>query len=266
MTILGKIVAHKKKELAKIAGLVSCADLEKSKLFNRETISLSELLLDKNKTGIIAEFKRKSPSKGVINAAASVVEVTTGYFREGASGISILTDNQFFGGSSADLSLARENNIFPILRKDFIVDEYQVIESKAIGADVILLIAAALKKSEILNFARLARSLGMEVLLEIHEPFELEKVNQYVNIIGVNNRNLKTFVVNSSISEEIADRIPSGFLRISESGISSPHTIRILKNAGYNGFLVGEKFMATPDPVKAFAEFVKNISLNNGQN
>jgi len=259
MTILEKIIAHKKKELAKIAGVITCADLEKSKLFNREPISLSELLLDKNKAGIIAEFKRKSPSKGVINSTASVTDVTTGYFREGASGISILTDNQFFGGSSADLSLARENNIFPILRKDFIIDEYQVIESKAIGADVILLIAAVLEKSEILSLASLARSLGMEVLLEIHEPLELGKVNQHVNIIGVNNRNLKTFVVNTHISEEIADKIPSGFLRISESGISSPHIIRNLKNAGYNGFLIGEKFMAAPDPVKAFAEFVKII-------
>lgn len=259
MTILDKIIAHKKKELAKIAGVTSVGDLEKRTMFKREIIPLSGFLLDKSKTGIIAEFKRKSPSKGIINSVASVVDVTSGYFREGASGVSILTDSQFFGGSSADLSIARENNMFPILRKDFIINEYQVMESKAIGADAILLIAAVLGKSGTLNLARLARSLGLEVLLEIHEPEELDMVSQYVNIIGVNNRNLKTFEVNTDISEEIADKIPPGFIRISESGISSPQIIKKLNIAGYHGFLIGEKFMYTTDPVKTFAEFVKDL-------
>lgn len=260
MTILDKIIAHKKMELATNAAMTSIHDLENRKLFRREVISLSEFLLDKSKTGIIAEFKRKSPSKGIINSEASVVEVTSGYFREGASGVSILTDNQFFGGSAVDLSLARENSTFPILRKDFIIDEYQVIESKAIGADAILLIAAALGKPEILTLAHLARSLGLEVLLEIHGNEELDKVNQYVNILGVNNRNLKTFEVNTDTSEKLADKMPAGFIKISESGISSPQIIRKLKTAGYHGFLIGEKFMYAPDPVKAFAEFVKLIN------
>lgn len=259
MTILDKIIAHKRKELSAVSKVTIVKDLEKSKLFKREVISLSESLCDKNKTGIIAEFKRKSPSKGIINSEASVAEVTSGYFREGASGVSVLTDNHFFGGSSADLFLARENDDLPILRKDFIIDEYQVIESKAIGADAILLIAAALKKYEILNLAHLARSLGLEILLEVHGEDELETVNQYINMIGVNNRNLKTFEVNTDISERIVNKIPPGFIRVSESGISSPQIIKRLKIVGYDGFLIGEKFMSTPDPIKAFSEFVKLI-------
>lgn len=259
MTILDKIIENKKKELKVLTGVTSVGDLEKSRLFKREPISLSKHILDRTRTGIIAEFKRKSPSKGLINSSSSVMEVTSGYFREGASGVSVLTDNQFFGGSTSDLLNAREKSSFPILRKDFIIDEYQVIESKSIGADAILLIAAALDNQAILNLSRLARSLGLEVLLEIHEQDELDIVNQYVNIIGVNNRNLKTFEVNTDISEKIADKIPPGFLRISESGISSPQILKKLRTSGYDGFLMGEKFMCTPDPVKAFNEFVKDI-------
>jgi indole-3-glycerol phosphate synthase len=260
MTILDKIIENKKKELEVLVVETAVRDLENSRLFKREVISLSEFLLDKSKTGIIAEFKRKSPSKSIINLSSSVVEVTSGYFREGASGISVLTDTQFFGGSTSDLLSAREKSIFPILRKDFIIDEYQVIESKSIGADAILIIAAVLGHKEILSLARLARSLGMEVLLEIHEPAELDKVNQYVNIIGINNRNLKTFEVNTDISEKLAKKIPEGFLKISESGITSPLVIKKLRIAGYNGFLMGEKFMSTSNPVKAFSEFVKDLN------
>jgi len=266
MTILDDIIAYKKNDLTKKASLFPICDLENSKLFDRCINSLSDSLLEKNKSGIIAEFKRKSPSRGVINADAKILEVTTGYLSEGASGISILTDDKFFGGSSADLTVACVNNLFPLLRKDFIISEYQVIESKAIGADAILLIAAALKKNEVRNLARLARSLGLEVLLEIHDKRELDMLNQYINIIGVNNRNLKTFEVNTEISEKIADMIPKGFTRISESGISSSRIVIKLKDAGYDGFLVGEKFMSTPDPVKAFSEFVKAINVEYDKN
>jgi len=259
MTILDKIIENKKKELEVLTAVSSIGDMEKGRLFKRETVSLSEFLLDRNRTGIIAEFKRKSPSKGVINSSSSVVEVAFGYFKEGACGVSVLTDHKFFGGSPFDLMNAREKSSFPILRKDFILDEYQVIESKAIGADAILLIAAVLEKQEVLNLSRLAHSLGLEILLEVHEQNELDKVNQYTNIIGINNRNLRTFEVNTDISEKIAHRIPPGFLRISESGISSPQTIKKLKTAGYHGFLIGEKFMSTSDPVQAFAEFVKEL-------
>ena len=259
MTILDKIIENKKRELNLLIEATPVRNLEKSRLFKRQIISLSEFLLDKSKTGIIAEFKRKSPSRGIINSLSAIEEVTAGYFREGASGVSVLTDTQFFGGSNADLLSIREKSFFPILRKDFIIDEYQVIESKSIGADAILLIAAALGKKEILNLSRLARSLGLEVLLEIHEPNELEKVNPHVNIIGVNNRNLKTFEVNTDISEKLAEKIPDGVLKISESGITSSRVIKKLRDSGYNGFLIGEKFMCSSDPVKAFTEFVKEL-------
>lgn len=259
MTILENIIANKKRELVFLKKLASVRDLENSLFFNRKVISLSESLLDKKKTGIVAEFKRKSPSRGIINSTSQIEEVTKGYFSEGAAGVSILTDTQFFGGSNADIINVREKNLFPVLRKDFIIDEYQVIESKSIGADVILLIAAILEEKEVMQFSALARSLGMEVLLEIHDPADLGKVNRYVNIIGVNNRNLKTFEVNTEISEKLIGKIPEGYLKISESGITSGKTIEKLRSSGYNGFLIGGKFMSTADPVKAFSEFVKDI-------
>jgi indole-3-glycerol phosphate synthase len=256
MTILDKIIENKRKEVSLLAESTSVKSLENSEFFKRDIISLSKSLLNSNNSGIIAEFKRKSPSKGVLNSYSSVKEVTSGYFRDGASGISVITDYQFFGGTNIDISSIREKSQFPILRKDFIIDEYQIIESKSIGADVILLIAAVLGKKEILNFSGLARSLGLEVLLEIHEYEELDKVNQHINIIGVNNRNLKTFEVKTDVSEVLAKKIPDEFLKISESGISSIQVLKKLRLCGYNGFLIGEKFMSSPDPVKAFAEFV----------
>jgi Indole-3-glycerol phosphate synthase len=259
VTILDKIIAVKKTEVSLLAGVTAVRDLERSSFFKRDTISLSGFLSDRNKTGIIAEFKRRSPSKGIINSSSAVDEVTSGYCREGASGVSVLTDTQFFGGSITDLMLIREKSIFPILRKDFIIDEYQVIQSKSAGADAILLIASALETREIENLSKLSQSLGMEVLLEIHEPSELEKVNRHINIIGVNNRNLKTFEVNTDISENIVQKIPGGFLKISESGINSSQIVKKLRVSGYDGFLIGEKFMSTPDPVKAFSEFVKDL-------
>ena len=266
MTIIDEIVANKRRELDIITGINPLNNLESLKYFSRETISLSEFLLDKNKTGIIAEFKRKSPSKGIINANASVIEVTSGYCRDGASGLSVLTDTQFFGGSTSDLISTRESTDYPVLRKDFIIDEYQVIESKAIGADAILLIAAVLNRHEILELARLAHSLGLEVLLEIHEAEELIKINEYIDIIGVNNRDLKTFNVDTDTSLNIISRLPAEFIKISESGISSPGMIRKLKNAGYNGCLIGEKFMLSGDPVRAFSDFVKDIKLYDVKN
>jgi indole-3-glycerol phosphate synthase len=259
MTILDKIIENKKKEVSLLKELTPLKELEKSSLFDRRVISMAESLIDGKKTGIIAEFKRKSPSKGVINSSSGAKEVASGYFKEGASGVSILTDTQFFGGSNADLSFKREKDFFPILRKDFIVDEYQIIESKSIGADIILLIAAVLSKEEILNLSKLSFSLGLEVLLEIHEPSEIDKISEYVNIIGVNNRNLGTFEVDIKTSERLSQKIPGGLLKISESGISSPGVIKELRSYGYNGFLIGERFMSEADPVNAFKEFVKYL-------
>ena len=259
MTILEKIIENKKKELAILEKLTPVNELEKSGYFKRQPYSLSSFIADKNKTGIVAEFKRKSPSRGIINSFSLPGDVVSGYFREGASGVSILTDTQFFGGSVSDLMIVRDKCDFPILRKDFIIDEYQVIESKSVGADTILLIAAVLNAGEIVRLAKLARSLGMEVLLEVHGSEELDKVNQFVNIIGVNNRNLKTFEVDMESSVKTAGKIPSGFCRISESGISSSSAIKNLRTYGFDGFLMGERFMSTDDPVKAFSDFVTEL-------
>ena len=204
MTILQKIIAHKKNEPAALKENLAIRSLENNELFSRKTLSLSDSVLNPARSGIIAEFKRKSPSKGIINSQVQVGEVTLGYNRAGASGLSILSDGKFFGGSCNDLLLARELNSIPILRKDFIIDEFQVIESKAYGADAILLIAAVLDKKQVFKLAKLSYSLSMEVLLEIHSARELIMINDYVKIIGINNRDLNTFRLNTKISFEVS--------------------------------------------------------------
>lgn len=259
MNILGEIIAAKKKEAELSAEKIPVELLRKKEYFTRSTLSLSDYLLDSNKTGIIAEFKRKSPSGGILNATAAVAEVTGGYSRSGASALSVLTDTEYFGGSDSDLSVARACNNLPVLRKDFVISEYQVFESKAIGADAILLIAAVLESTRLRDLARLAQSLGLEVLMEVHTEEELDKVNGYVDVIGVNNRNLDTLVVDINTSLRLADKIPDDFVKISESGITSPEAIILLRDAGYQGFLIGGRFMASPDPVKAFEGFVNSI-------
>lgn len=262
MTILDEIVANKRKELALAIEKTSLRDLEKRKLFNRKMLSMTGFITHPEKTGIIAEFKRKSPSRGVINADVTIEEVTTGYFRSGASALSILTDRTYFGGSEKDLARARELNPLPILRKDFILDEYQIIEARAMGADAILLIAAVLSASQVLHLARFARSLEMQVLLEIHGRQELDRICEFVDMVGVNNRDLNTFEVDMEVSLELAGEIPPDFVRISESGITSPLVVKKLKSAGFQGFLIGENFMRAPDPVLAFSDFVKLIMFD----
>jgi indole-3-glycerol phosphate synthase len=259
MNVLEQIIANKKRETEELKNKAPVHRLEKSKYFQRETYAMSEFILSKTKTGIIAEFKRRSPSKGVMNSHSTVEEVTTGYFRSGASGLSILTDTAFFGGSSSDLMRARRLNSIPILRKDFIIDEYQVIETKAIGADVVLIIAAALSREKAKNLSRLARSFGLQVLLEVHNSRELGHLNEFVNMIGVNNRNLGTGVVDTETSVQMAEDIPEGFIKISESGITTPLIMNKLRNCGFQGFLIGERFMREPDPAVAFSEFVNQI-------
>ena len=259
MTVLEKIISNKKKEVAALKEQYSVRDLEKCKLFSRTTLSLSEFIVNPFRSGIVAEFKRKSPSGGIMNSNSPVEEVTKGYSSAGASGLSILTDKLFFGGDCADLINTRKHNKIPILRKEFIIDEFQVIESKASGADAILLIASLLDNKQLTTLARLSRTMNMEVLFEIHSLQELDNINEYVNIIGVNNRDLRTLTTNIELSAELADKIPGEFIKISESGISTPQTIIDLKVAGYNGFLIGEYFMSKPDPVNAFIDFVKMI-------
>lgn len=234
------------------------AELEKRPFFGRQVLSLRASLRDPDKTGIIAEFKRRSPSKGVINDRVSVVEVTKGYTEAGAACLSVLTDRDFFGGSPADLEAARVNAI-PILRKDFIIDEYQILEARAMGADVILLIAACLKPKEVERLAEFAASLGLEVLLEIHGDDELDHICDATPIVGVNNRDLKTFTVDIERSIRLSQQLPVGKLLIAESGINRVETMWHMRDSGFHGFLVGEHFMKEQDPAIAFASFVQQL-------
>jgi indole-3-glycerol phosphate synthase len=258
MNILDTIVAHKKTEVAERKKQVSVAELEKKDLFARPTLSLHSFLLDENKTGIIAEYKRKSPSKGIINDNATVEEVTAAYAKYGASGISVLTDTEFFGGSLNDLVAATINDV-PLLRKDFMIDEYQLIEAKAYGAEVILLIAACLTPAEVRTMAITAKDLGLEVLLEIHNDEELDHICDEVGLVGVNNRNLKTFEVSIDTSLHLINKIPKDKLAVAESGISDVDTIVTLRQAGFKGFLIGENFMKQASPSVAFADFVNQL-------
>ena len=259
MNILEKIVGQKRIEVAAQKKLVPIGELEKMPAFRREVLSLTQSLLREDSTGIIAEFKRRSPSKGVINGTADVVKVTMGYASNGAAALSVLTDEEFFGGSKDDLVSARINNI-PVLRKDFMIDEYQLVEARAIGADVILLIAACLSPAEVKHLAGFAKRLGLEVLLEIHHEGELGHICGDCDVVGVNNRDLKTFTVDIqtslSLSEKIADKV-----KISESGITDPDTIALLRSAGFKGFLIGENFMKQQDPAIAFASFVHRLNM-----
>lgn len=263
-TILDEIIAYKRKEVESCKELFAVKELEAKPLFKREPLSLKKSILDPMKTGIITEFKRKSPSKGVINDHAFVDDVTQGYAAAGASGLSILTDFNFFGGSIDDLMIARQINNIPILRKEFIIDEYQIIEAKAHGADVILLIAACLDSEQIKSLFTTAKNLGLEVLLEIHDDEEFEKINGHADLVGINNRNLKTFEVNLDHSKALADKLPSEIPKIAESGISNPDTIIDLKNHGFDGFLIGENFMKTANPGHAFNDFVNVINTRKG--
>ena len=258
MNILETIIEEKKIEVSKKKAELSVEALQNSEFFNRKIFSLKEFLLDESKTGIIAEFKRKSPSKGIINDRSDVVEVTNAYTINGASCLSVLTDEIFFGGSAEDLMRARVNDI-PILRKDFIIDEYQIVEARAMGADVILLIAACLSPERVKELALFANALQLEVLLEIHNEEELQHICDATEIVGINNRDLKTFKVDINRSIELGKKIPVDKIKIAESGINNIETIRTFKNAGFHGFLIGENFMKEPDPTIAFADFVQQL-------
>ena len=258
MNILDKIISHKRIEVEKNKNHVPASELESRIYFNRETLSLKQSLTDENKTGIITEYKRRSPSKGTINDRDTVEAVTRDYSAFGASGLSILTDREFFGGSADDLLVARKNNL-PILRKDFMIDEYQLIEAKAFGADVILLIAACLSKSDVKRLTSVAKTLGLEVLLELHDESELDHIVPQVDLVGVNNRNLKNFEVDLQRSALLSQKIGNEFIKIAESGITSAKDIHYLQQFGFRGFLIGEYFMKQDDPGKAFREFVKTL-------
>lgn len=259
MNILEKIIADKRKEVELKKTIIPISQLENSNLFGRNTISISQKL--KNSTsGIIAEFKRRSPSKSIINPTANVGDVAVGYEKAGVCGMSVLTDLKYFGGSLEDLMLARASCDLPLLRKEFIVDEFQILEAKASGADFILLIAAVLTREEIKGFSELAKSLNLEVLLEVHNREELEKsIMPGLDLIGVNNRNLKTMDVDLGTSKSLARWIPAEFLKISESGISDVESIKELQSFGFQGFLVGENFMKSENIGIATKEFIQNL-------
>ena len=262
MNILDKIIVDKRNEVALKKQLISANDLQKHPLFEYKTSSLASALRTSS-SGIIAEHKRRSPSKSVINQDLNVQDVASGYENAGVCGMSVLTDGKYFGGALDDLILARASVKMPLLRKEFIIEEYQILEAKAYGADVILLIAAVLTREEIKTFSELAKSLGLEVLLEVHDLEELEKsIMPSLDMLGVNNRNLKTFEVSTDISKQLSEKIPTDFVKVSESGISSVEAIKDLKDYGYQGFLIGENFMKTNDPGKSAAQFIQELNGN----
>lgn len=262
MTILDKIIADKKKEVNYKKSVIPLQQLQNSVLFDRNVYSLSKNLKNSN-SGIIAEHKRRSPSKSVINQSLNCFDVVQAYQKAGVCGISVLTDGKYFGGSLDDLLVARANCQLPLLRKDFVIDAYQIYEAKAFGADVVLLIASVLTKQELKTLSNLAKELGLEVLLEVHNQEELEKsVSLKVDLIGVNNRNLKTFEVDINHSKILAKLIPDTFVKVSESGISNAGAIKELRPFGYKGFLIGENFMKTNAIDQETQKFIKKIEAD----
>ncbi len=257
--VLTRIIANKKKEVAIYKGIVSQKQLE-SELENCHLpiYSLQEALLEST-TGIIAEFKRKSPSKGWINKKADAKDVVKKYKYGGAAAVSVLTDGHFFGGLMADLSTAASILEIPVLRKDFIVDEYQILQARLLGASAILLIAAALTKEEVNRFTNIAHELNLDVLLELHDESEIDYITTDHNIIGINNRNLGTFDIDIDKSFQMIRLLPTEAIWVAESGISDPSTVVDLRDAGYRGFLIGENFMKSDDEGICLAKFIRYI-------
>lgn len=258
MSVLEKIVLQKRLEVERQREAVPEKELLRLEQMRRDSVSFKDALMH-SASGIIAEFKRKSPSKGWIHKGACPEDVVPVYERSGAAAVSVLTDSSFFGGAVGDLCRVRPLVSLPLLRKDFIVDAYQIYQSKAIGADFILLIAAALNPKIVKKFASVAKDIGLEVLLEVHTEPELECVCDEVDVVGINNRNLKTFVTDVETSFELGSKIPDRFLKISESGISDPETVKRLRNAGFCGFLMGENFMKEADPGAALEHFIERL-------
>jgi len=258
MNILERIVEDKRIEVDFKKSVLPEDYLRKSPMILRETYSLKQSL--KDGSGIIAEFKRRSPSKQLINQKSSLTEVVTGYQAAGASGISVLTDTKYFGGALDDLLQARASVRIPVLRKDFMIDPYQLFEAKAFGADVILLIAAVLSPKQVEKLSQLAHDLGLEVLMEVHNEDELKKNDlSHIDLVGVNNRNLKTFEVSLETSKHLSEIIPGDKMAVSESGISDPGAIRELRDYGFKGFLIGENFMKTENPGAEAEKFINAI-------
>lgn len=259
MTILDRINEHKRLEVDRRRAQTSIRALQDNYGYRQDRRSLSTSILESKHFGIIAEFKRKSPSQDDINLEADPVAVTTGYQNAGAAGISCLTDVNFFGARSNDIDRVRASVDLPVIRKDFIIDRYQLYEARAMGADAILLIAASLSAGQLDDLAAEARELELEVLCEVHNEEEVAKLSPHVNIVGVNNRNLKDFTVSISNSIRLAAMLPDDVLKISESGIEDPQTIAKLRREGFKGFLIGTYFMREADPGQACANFIDQV-------
>ena len=261
MNILDRIIADKRIEVGHKKAALPSKHLERFGLWDRQTVSLRSSLKAAD-MGIIAEHKRRSPSRSVINQDCSVSEIALGYEKAGAAGISVLTDGKYFGGSLDDLLLARASTRLPLLRKEFIIDTYQLLEARAYGADAILLIAAVLSGDELASLCREAHSLGLEVLLEVHDRDELEKaLDAGADLIGVNNRNLKTFEVSLDTSRALIPHIPDSVGSVSESGLGTAGQLRELKQIGFDGFLMGESFMKQQDPGAGLATLLKQVMV-----
>ncbi|WP_372640506.1 indole-3-glycerol phosphate synthase TrpC [Ancylomarina sp.] len=261
--ILRTIVEQKHKEVEQLQSQYSIDDLKQAKHFHRTCYSAKAAITTGNNSGIISEFKRQSPKKGPINANANIRTVVQAYQKANASVVSVLTDSLFFGAHDTDFEIARESLSMPLLRKDFLVDPYQVYQTKAMGADLILLIAAILTPEEVESMSQLAKNLGLEVLLEIHDESELKHISSSVDLVGINNRNLKDFSVDLKHSIKLSEQIPDHFIKVTESGIKGEDDILFLKSNGFQAFLIGEHFMKQENPGKACSELIQNLSLNN---
>lgn len=256
MTILDEIVEYKRKVVEQRKNAMPLGRLYESPFYQRTPISYLDAVRTHSGSGIIAEFKRRSPSKGWINEFADTQLVIPAYEQAGASAVSILTDDHFFGGSDEDLIAIRAKTNISILRKEFIIDAYQIHEAKAIGADIILLIAAILDPREVQEFTRIAFDLGLEVILELHDEEEMGHVCPGISLVGINNRNLKNFEVDIERSMRMIEALPKESLKIAESGITEPAQLAAFRQAGFEGFLIGERFMRTHEPGEALKDFL----------
>lgn len=253
-----KIEVEQQKQNLPPAELYRRVEQMKADASLRPRRSMSRALASSD-TGIIAEFKKRSPSKGWINESASLERIVGGYALNGASALSVLTDEKYFGGNLDFLRTVASMVDVPVLRKDFIIDEYQLFQAYEAGADAVLLIASCLSRESCMALASKAHELGMEVLLEIHSADELGHVDCGADMVGVNNRNLGTFHTDVNNSFALAELLPKDSVLVSESGISDPKTICRLQDAGYSGFLIGETFMKTADPAESLLRFVDEI-------
>lgn len=258
--ILQEIVATKRAEVDRRKRETDLQALYRQAETPRTTRHSLREALRSSSTGIISEFKRRSPSKGWINREADVQSVVRAYQRAGATALSVLTDTPYFGGTDDDLRAARQACPLPILRKDFTIDEFQLVESRVLGADAVLLIAAALTREQCRRFAEIAHQLELEVLLEIHDQSELDYYSEYVDVLGVNNRNLGSFHTDVANSFRLIEQMPQEATPISESGISNPDTVKELRAIGFKGFLIGENFMKTEAPGDSLESFINALN------